>query len=123
VAIAESTPGPIAVNSATFVGYHVGGFWGAFMATCGVVLPSFVIILIISNILPLFAANKIVQYVFFGIRAGILALICNACLSMYRQINKSLIAYIIILLAFFLVALFNVNSIYVILLCALIGLV
>ncbi|MBQ1988903.1 MAG: chromate transporter, partial [Clostridia bacterium] len=48
IAIAESTPGPIAINSATFVGYRVCGFWGSFFSTLGVVLPSFVIILIIS---------------------------------------------------------------------------
>ena len=46
-AIAESTPGPIAINSATFVGYRVAGFWGSFFATLGVVMPSFIIIFII----------------------------------------------------------------------------
>lgn len=51
VAISESTPGPIAVNSATFVGYQVGGVMGSFLATLGVVLPSFVIILAISFVL------------------------------------------------------------------------
>ncbi len=51
IAIAESTPGPIAVNSATFVGYKVAGFWGAFVSTLGVVLPSFVIITVIAYVL------------------------------------------------------------------------
>ena len=51
IAIAESTPGPIAINSATFVGHHVGGFWGAFCATVGVILPSFAIIAAISYVL------------------------------------------------------------------------
>ena len=51
IAIAESTPGPIAINSATFVGYRVAGFFGAMLATLGVVLPSFVIILLISFVL------------------------------------------------------------------------
>ena len=51
IAIAESTPGPIAINSATFVGYKVAGFWGSFAATLGVVLPSFIIILVISYVL------------------------------------------------------------------------
>ena len=51
VAIAESSPGPIAINSATFVGYRTAGFWGAFCATLGVVLPSFLIITVIALIL------------------------------------------------------------------------
>ena len=51
IAIAESTPGPVAINSATFVGYRTAGFWGAVCATFGVVLPSFVIILAIAYLL------------------------------------------------------------------------
>ena len=82
IAIAESTPGPIAINSATFVGYRVCGFWGAFFSTLGVVLPSFVIILIISFILNEFQNIKAVQYAFEGIRAGVLALLVKALLGM-----------------------------------------
>ena len=75
VAIAESTPGPIAVNSATFVGYRVCGFTGALCATLGVVLPSFLVITAIAFVLREFQSMKVVQYAFFGIRAGVLALI------------------------------------------------
>ena len=75
IAIAESTPGPIAINSATFVGYRVAGFFGAFFSTLGVVLPSFVIILLISFVLREFQHIKAVQYAFNGIRAGVLALL------------------------------------------------
>ena len=75
VAIAESTPGPIAINSATFVGHRVAGFFGAFFATFGVVLPSFVIISLISLLLNEFQSITAVRYAFFGIRAGVLALL------------------------------------------------
>ena len=61
VAIAESTPGPIAVNSATFVGYRTGGFSGALLATLGVVLPSFVIILIVAKCYDKFRSSRIVS--------------------------------------------------------------
>jgi hypothetical protein len=88
VAIAESTPGPIAINSATFVGWRVCGFWGAFCATVGVVLPSFVIITAISYVLEAFEHLRAVKYAFFGIRAGVLALILKALVSMYRQCPK-----------------------------------
>jgi chromate transporter len=123
IAIAESTPGPISINSATFVGYHTAGFLGAFLATFGVVLPSFLIILAISFILPWFETNRIVEYAFFGIRAGVLALILNACVSMYKQSPKHIVSYIIMSLAFITVAILNINAIYVILACACIGLI
>ena len=70
VAIAESTPGPIAVNAATFVGFRVCGFRGALLATLGVVLPSFLIIFGISFVLRAFQSVRLVQYAFNGIRAG-----------------------------------------------------
>jgi chromate transporter len=122
VAIAESTPGPIAINSATFVGYKVGGFSGAFFATLGVTLPSFLIILLISGVLRQFESIKIVNYAFQGIRAGVLALILKAMFSMYDQCPKSLVAYVLIFLSFLAVAFLNINAVYVIIACALIGL-
>ncbi len=90
VAIAESTPGPIAVNSATFVGYRVGGFRGALCATIGVVLPAFCVISLISLALRQFQENKAVQYAFYGIRAGVLALIVRALCSLGRQARDGL---------------------------------
>lgn len=122
VAIAESTPGPIAINAATFVGYKVAGFMGALVATFGVVLPSFLIISILSNVLDAFSELKAVQYAFFGIRAGVLALLIKALFSMYRQCNKGVIEYILMGLAFAMVAVFKANVICVIVGCALIGL-
>ena len=83
IAIAESTPGPIAVNSATFIGCKIAGFWGAAFATFGVVLPSFVIISIISMVLDKFQDIQAVKFAFEGIRAGVLALIIKALVSMY----------------------------------------
>jgi len=122
VAIAESTPGPIAINSATFVGYRVCGFWGAFFATLGVVLPSFVTIVAISYVLEAFEHLRAVKYAFLGIRAGVLALILKALLSMYRQCPKHAAAYGIMAGAFVLVAVLHVNVLYVIIGCALCGL-
>ena len=123
IAIAESTPGPIAINSATFVGYRVCGFWGAFLATSGVVLPSFVIISIISFILNEFKNIKAVNYAFQGIRAGVLALILKALYTMYKKCKKDLISYIVIAFSFIAAAIFNVNVLFVIIICALIVLI
>lgn len=123
IAIAESTPGPIAINSATFVGYRVGGFVGAMLATLGVVIPPFCIIFAISFVLRQFSEMKAVKYAFWGIRAGVLALICKALWSMYKKVDKGLIPYIIMALAFIAVAVFDINVLYVIIGCAVIGLV
>ena len=123
IAIAESTPGPFAINSATFIGYRVAGFWGSFMATFGVVLPSFVIITIISYVLNEFQHLKAVNYAFNGIRAGVLALIIKSLWSMYKKMPKNLVSYIIAVIAFVAVAFLNINVLIVIVSCAILGLI
>ncbi len=123
IAIAESTPGPIAINSATFIGVRVGGLAGAVCASLGVVLPSFVCILIVSRLLDAFQHLKPVQYAFFGIRAGVLALILKAFWSMYKKCPKGLVSYVIAAGAFVLAAILRVNVLIVILCCAAAGLV
>ena len=88
IAIAESTPGPIAINSATFVGYKTAGVLGSACATLGVVLPSFLIIALLGALLDRFSSLKPVVYAFFGIRAGVLALIIKALISMFKKCPK-----------------------------------
>lgn len=123
VAIAESTPGPIAINTATFVGYRVGGFAGAGCATLGVVLPSFAIIFVLSFVLRQFQQIQAVQYAFRGIRAGVLALLVKALLSMYRQCPKGGFAWMVMALAFLMAAFSGIGVIYVLIGCAVAGLV
>ena len=122
IAIAESTPGPIAINSATFVGQKLCGFWGAFLASLGVVLPSFLIIFAISSVLRQFEDVKAVQYAFVGIRAGVLALICKSLYSMYRQCPKDAVSLTIAGLAFVAVAIFDISVLLVLVACAATGL-
>lgn len=123
VAIAESTPGPIAINSATFVGYKAAGILGSMCATLGVVLPSFVIILLLSFVLRQFQQVQAVQYAFQGIRAGVLALLVKALWTMYKKSPKGWAAYIVIGASFILTAVFEFNVIFVIIGCAVFGLV
>ena len=123
IAIAESTPGPIAINSATFVGYRAAGVLGSVCATLGVVLPSFVIILLLSFILDAFQELKAVQYAFYGIRAGVLALLCKSLWTMYKKSPKGWAAYIIMASSFILTAIFDLNVIFVIIGCAIFGLI
>lgn len=122
IAIAESTPGPIAVNAATFIGSKIDGFFGALFATLGVVLPSFITILAVSFAIAQFEHIKIVQYAFMGIRAAVLALIIRALAAMYKECPKSPLSYIIAAAAFFAAAFTSINTIFIILGCAAVGL-
>ncbi len=123
IAIAESTPGPIAINSATFVGYRTCGVLGAAAATLGVVLPSFVIILAISGVLRQFQDLKAVKYAFNGIRAGVLALLFKALWTMYKKSPKGWVSYVVMGGSFLLTAILDVNVLPVIIGCAVFGLV
>lgn len=123
LAISESTPGPIAINSATFVGYQVAGVFGSVMATLGVVLPSLIIISIVAYFFKQFLAFKVVKYAFMGIRAGVLALIVKAAKNMMKACPKNVAAYTIVALAFILTVVFDLNVFAVIIGSAVIGLV
>ena len=123
IAIAESTPGPIAINAATFVGYRACGVLGSFCATFGVVLPSFLVILAISFVLSQFQELRAVQYAFQGIRAGVLALLFKALWGMYKKTPKGWVAYVVMAGAFVATAFLKVNVLFVIIGCAVFGLV
>ena len=100
IAIAESTPGPIAINTATFVGYKIAGFWGSFFSTLGVVLPSLLVITAIALFFENLLDITIVAAAFKGIRAGVAVLILNAGIKMFRTYKKSFVGYILMAFAF-----------------------
>lgn len=85
IAVSESTPGPIAVNMATFVGSEQGGILGSFVATLGVVLPSFIIILIIASLIRNFLKHKGVQAFLGGIRPCVVGLILATALTLFMS--------------------------------------
>lgn len=84
VAVSESTPGPMGINMATYVGFTTGGVCGSFVAVIGLIVPSLVIIMIVSNFLSKFKSNKYVQYAFYGLRAASTALIVSATLGIVK---------------------------------------
>ena len=88
LAIAESTPGPIAINSATYIGYKIGGVLGSALATLGVCLPSFIIIYLISLFFDQFIALKLVAAAFRGIQVCVVYLIFSAGLKMLKKTKK-----------------------------------
>lgn len=93
-AIAESTPGPIAINAATYVGYKQAGFLGSLVATIGICLPSFTVIYLISLFFDAFLSLTVVQYAFLGIRVGVIYLILTAGLRMLRKMKKGVLALV-----------------------------
>ena len=88
VAIAESTPGPIAINSATFIGHKASGVLGSALATLGVVLPSFIIIYVISLFLDAFLGFTLVANAFRGIQACVVYLIGSTGIKLFKQMEK-----------------------------------
>ena len=127
VAIAESTPGPIAINSATYVGYKNAGVLGATCATLGVVLPSFIIIYVISLFLDAFLTFELVGYAFKGIQAGVVYLILSAGIKMLKGMKKNamsvtiLCAVLVCMIAFSVLAV-DFSAILFILISGVIGL-
>jgi chromate transporter len=84
IAISESTPGPMGVNMATYVGFTSGGLLGGVVSTLGLIFPSIVIILLIAQFLQRFRQSKVVDGVFYGLRAASVALITSAMLQVAR---------------------------------------
>lgn len=89
VAIAESTPGPVAINCATYIGHRTMGIAGAVAATCAICIPSVIIIMIVSMIYDAFLANRYVAYAFEGIRICVVYLIGSVGIKMFVGMKKS----------------------------------
>lgn len=128
IAVSESTPGPIAINMATYIGYKTLGVLGSFLATLGVVLPSFIIIFVISLFLNQFLQFEIVQHAFNGIKCAVAILIMMAGLRLLKKMSKKIVpilTFIICFAAMLLITLYAVNfsSIYLILFGAVVGLI
>lgn len=125
-AIAESTPGPVAINGATYVGYKVGGFWGAVQATLGVCLPSFAVIYLISLCFDAFLSLPLVAGAFQGIRVCVVYLILSAGVRLWKELEKTLLSRLItgavlVLMTVLSLLAADFSSIYCILLCGAIG--
>lgn len=111
VAIAEMTPGPIAVNASTFVGYNLGGFWGSGLATLGVILAPFLLTLTASIYFNKFKHLKQVNWALKGIRPAVLGLIAAACFNIGKISFADVKSVIIGVLVFFGVYKLKINPI------------
>lgn len=108
--IAESTPGPIAINCATFVGYQQAGLIGAAVATLGVTIPSFVIIFAISLFLNDFLEITVIAHAFNGIKIGVGILIVEAAVKMMKHMKRRLFPSLILVCSFIAMLLINIFS-------------
>ncbi len=122
-AISEMTPGPIAINAATFVGYRVAGFFGALVATLAVVIPSFIVISLIFLSLNKFRNSPYIDWVFQGIRPMVLGLIGAAGVTVARTSLVDIKSIFIGLGLFYLVTFKKLNPIYGIIIAGLLGII
>lgn len=127
VAIAESTPGPIAINAATYLGYKHLGILGSLVATIGVIVPSFIIIFTISLFFDAFLSFTLAEYAFRGIQVCVIYLIFSAGLKMLKSMKKTVFSVIVVSTVAICMLVFSVlavkfSSILYILICGCIGL-
>lgn len=115
IAIAESTPGVIAINTATFVGYKIGGVIGSIAATIGTVLVPFIIIVLITLFFIPYMGNRWIQYAFQGIRCGVVVLIINAAVKLNKVNRVCAFNLALTALAFIVASFFNINAIFILL--------
>lgn len=125
VAIAQSSPGAIAVNGAIVVGYKLAGLLGALVAILATILPPFIIISLISVFYNAFRENFVVSRLLEGMQAGVGAVIASVVFDMGIDVvhEKSAASDVIMALAFIAACFFDVNVVYIVLVCAAIGIV
>ena len=126
VAIAESTPGPIAINAATYIGYQTAGLWGALAATVAVCIPSFIIIFLISLFFDTFLSLTYVAYAFRGIQICVIYLILSAGIRMLKGLEKNVFNFGILLSVMLVMTVFSIfavefSTVFYILICGTVG--
>lgn len=115
ISISQMTPGPIAINAATFIGKKKLGFLGSLSATLGVITPSLIVITIISAFFSQSFLNPVMQKLFIGLRAGIAALILSSVLKLSKNILKDFFSYSIFIISLIGLIFFNISPIFLIL--------
>ena len=126
LAISETTPGPIAVNTATYVGYKVGGILGSIFATLGLAIPSFIIIFVISFFYKDFMQWKVVAAMFKGLKVGVILLLVSALFKLKKGVKVNVVGvilFVVALSAMLVFSIININFKYLSLCLILLGIV
>ena len=123
VALAQSCPGPVAVNASILVGFRIGGALGAAVTILGTVLPPFIILSVISLFYLQFKSNRVVAAVLKGMQAGVAAVILDVVITMASQIvkKKAVLPIVVMMGAFVAGYFFGVNVMFIVLVCGLLG--
>ena len=126
-ALAESTPGPIAINLATYLGYKKGGFLGALVSTLGVIITPFALMFCISLFLENLLSFEAVKYAFMGVKVGVVFILLKVSFTLVKNMKKDwfgifILSVVTILMVLFTVFAINFSAIYFILIGALLGL-
>ena len=121
LAVSEMTPGPIAINSATFLGYKVAGLYGSIVATLAVVLPSFIVVSLLFYFVTKFKDSKYMEWAFSGLRPVVLGLIASAAITVGTTAFLDIKSIIIFGVLFYLVTFKNTNAILAIILAGVMG--
>lgn len=123
VAIAQSAPGPIAVNASIIIGYRMAGIRGALLSVLGTSLPPLIIITLVSYFYLAFRDNPIVNAVLFGMQAGVAAVIVNVVITMVNAItkDKKILPIVVMVLSFLAAAFTSINIVVILFICGAIG--
>ncbi len=123
IAIAQSCPGVMAVNTSIIIGYRIGGVLGALLTVFGTILPPMVILSVLSLFYTQFRQNQIVALIFRGMQAGVVAVVASALITMAKNVfkNKNLFTIPLLLAACVAAVWFEVDVIYIILFCGIFG--
>lgn len=123
LSIAQSTPGPVAINASVLVGYRVAGLPGAIVTLLGTTLPPLIIMSVVAITYQFFADNAIVRYVMHGMQAGSAALMTSVTIDLFTNLRKqhSIISYVLAIAAFALIRFTRINVFLVAMMCALAG--
>lgn len=121
IAISQVTPGPIAINAATFIGSKVGGLAGGIIATTAVVLPSFIIVMILIMITKKFGKSHLMEVIYKGVKPAVMALILSAIVSVGRETVTDLKTVLIAIGVFIVLNLTKLNIIVVMMMAGVVG--
>lgn len=125
LAIGQSTPGPIAINTSILVGYRVAGLLGAIVTMLGTTLPPLIIMSVVAICYEQFKDIKVIRYFMHGMQAGVAALLVNVTIDLFINLTKlkSILNYILFVLAFIIIKFTNINVLIVALVCAICGII
>lgn len=123
LAIGQSAPGPIAINTSVLVGYRVSGLLGAFVTMLGTTLPPLIIMSFVAAFYEIFKDIKVIRYLMHGMQAGVGALLVSVTIDLFINLSKqkSIISYVIFVIAFIFIRFTNINVFIIAIFCAISG--